>query len=548
VITLVQKSAPLNTLKQRQREVEEHLATFGLRRGPYRLKSRTISFEGDHIRRLRSALETLGPVFSSFGLYISTRIDLLSAEDCQELRCIRDRAPQSATASIRNLIKHEVGYPPEEIYRTFEETAFASRLLYQQHLATLSDGQPVIVKLIHPEAEEFLTHDLELLPLLKGGFLGETWSDSKIENAIEEFSQALRCKINFVQQASLAESLGPDTEVFGMLRVPLVYKQFSASRMLTFERLPGNSLENLISLFQEGNGTSTASGFEPADLSHRVGVAWLRQALLGSHYPVEPSPANITILPNGQVAFTDLAFASLTASTKANLWNYVIAVVTENPDHACSCLIREMEKGKDAVSESELRQRFRQMVPFRDCNWASSSGDNDLAPCLLGHWRLAGKHGYSARADVSSFFRSLVPIAGIAKHLVPHRDTLHGALQDVRLLAGVERCREMLSVQQLGEQMDKYLAIMTDLPQKIDDLLTLAAEGSERSKLQLDPGHQRSKKGSFVMLAWLVALVAVVLLSHRLTIASTGPWSSEISALAFVLLGAVLLRVSTRSG
>lgn len=104
----------------------------------------------------------------------------------------------------------------------------------------------------------------------------------------------------------------------------------------------------------------------------------------------------------------------------------------------------------------------------------------------------------------------------------------------------------MLSTQQIGEQMDRYLAIMMDLPQNLDGLLTTASEVGARPGLQVSNTVRRASTQDSVGLPVLVlAMVGIALLSHRLA-GLAGQWGSEISALTFVLLGAILLRVSTR--
>lgn len=547
-MTPVHKRIPDPTLKQRQREVEQRLAMFGLRRGPHRLVRSAVAPEENYVLKLRAALEGLGPVFMSFGLYLSTRVDLLAARDCRELGSLFDRAEASPTDAIRNLIRQELGCLPEDAYLAFEEKPFASRLLYQQHHAWSQDGQAVTVRLVHPEAEEFLRYDVQLLQLLKGAFAWEGWTDSKTESAIDDFRLVLQQGTDFTAQARAFATLANDTEVFGVLRVPLVHARLSTSRMLTVERLPGEDLDDVLESLQIGQEsiTATADEEERYSLARRLCVAWLRQALLGSFFPAEPSPENITILPNKQIAFSDGAFASLTPEAKAHLWDYLIAAVTENPDLACSCLLKELSKEKHAVSEDELRQRFRQIVPFRDSEWALSGANNNLAEYLFLHWRLASERGYLARPGLPSFYRGLFMIATLAQRLVPHRDAFQEALQDVRLLSGVEKFREMLSARGLGEQMETYFGIMMDLPQRLDAVLTLAAEGQARLKVQV-PGETHGGQSSLTIMGALVlALSATVLLAHRFGTGVAGPWPNRISTLAFVLLGAMLLRIVTR--
>ena len=550
-MTPIHKRAPETTRKQRQREVEQHLAMFGLRRGPHRLVRNAVAPEEDHIRKLRSALEGLGPVFVSFGLYLSTRVDLLAARECLELASLVDRAEASPTAAIRTLLEQELGSSPEDAYLAFEEDPFASSLLHQQHQAWLKDGQAVTVKLIHPEAEEFLRHDLQLLRLLKGAFAWEGWTDSKIESAIDDFGRVLHQRTDFIAQARALATLANDTEVFGVLRVPLVLGSLSTSRMLTVERLPGEKLDDLLKSLHVGQEKLAAKVDEEDrySLARRLCAAWLRQALLGSLFAAEPSPGNITILPNRQIAFSDGALVSLTPEAKAHLWDYLIAAVTENPDLACSCLLKELTKDTNAVSEDELRQRFRQIVPFRDSEWAFDGANNNLAECLFLHWRLASERGYLARPGLPSFYRGLFVIATVAQQLVPDRDAFQEALQDVRLLAGVEKFREMLSARELGNQMETYFGIMMDLPQRLDEVLTLAAEGRARLKVEVPgaSGSQSKRASSTIVMGLLFALSATIVLAHRFGTGVNSPWSSRISTLAFVLLGAMVLRAIGRS-
>src|SRR3954470_11829956 len=88
---------PLEPLRARRspangggrREVEECLARWGLLRRPRPLAGSPAT-EDAFGRRLRGALLELGPVFSAFGLYLASRIDLLAAADSLELAALPD--------------------------------------------------------------------------------------------------------------------------------------------------------------------------------------------------------------------------------------------------------------------------------------------------------------------------------------------------------------------------------------------------------------------------------------------------------------------------
>src|SRR3954463_12317958 len=88
---------PLEPLRARRspangagrREGEECLARWGRLRRPRPLAGSPAT-EDAFGRRLRGALLELGPVFSAFGLYLASRIDLLAAADSLELAALPD--------------------------------------------------------------------------------------------------------------------------------------------------------------------------------------------------------------------------------------------------------------------------------------------------------------------------------------------------------------------------------------------------------------------------------------------------------------------------
>jgi ubiquinone biosynthesis protein len=538
------------TLKLRQQEVSRCFAVLGLGPGPHRLVRNGANLEDDRIRRLCQALGRLGPIFTSFGLYLSTRIDLLGPRDCRALASLPDGAEQPTGIAILDLIKQELGAAAGG-FRDIEVTPFHYGWLDQEHRAWLSNGEAVTIKLISPEVQELYKYDSQLLHLALHALVGKDCDPSQIESAVDDFISSLELRMDLTLAARWITAMSKDTRVFGMLRAPFVHKELSTSKVLTLDRLPGQSVQEILRTLPSANEdtTTTVKDDELYDLAHHICVAWLRQALLGSLFPAEPSPTNITILPNNQIIFTDGLHASLPSEAKANLWDYLISAVTENPDRACSGLLKELVGGNRSIGADELRQRFRQLVPFRDSDWDDGADRTNLADHLFLHWRLASRGGYRPHSYLPSFYRGLFMIATVSQRLTPSRDAFRAAVQDLRILAATERFREVLSVRELGARMDRYLAIMPDLPQRFDETLTLMAEGSARMRLET-AGDERPKRhnNSFaVITVLLMALIACALLSRYIAATGlAGPWINGASAIAFLMLGAMVLRAATR--
>jgi hypothetical protein len=114
----------------------------------------------------------------------------------------------------------------------------------------------------------------------------------------------------------------------------------------------------------------------------------------------------------------------------------------------------------------------------------------------------------------------------------------------------LEQFQEMLELRASSDRLDKYAALMMELPKKFDQALTLAAENHARLPLQGTRGIRRREQqnSSAVVIALLLALVAVVLLSHHLAASAVvGVWVDRLGAVAFMAVGALLLRAASRT-
>src|SRR5918995_981555 len=121
---------PSADLKRRRRFVEERLR----QAGRPRLTRRSPPPEGrlgadeQPMRRLRETLVELGPLFASFGRYLSSRIDLLPRRDCLELAAIADAGEPLTAADAAAAIERELGAPPDRRYFSFDSPPPRGRL------------------------------------------------------------------------------------------------------------------------------------------------------------------------------------------------------------------------------------------------------------------------------------------------------------------------------------------------------------------------------------------------------------------------------------
>ena len=548
------------TLRNRRYEIEQCLADFDLLRGPRRLSRRTRVSSRDTPRshRLRQALQALGPVFSALGLYLSSRIDMLPHDDCQALAAIPDAGNITPIDTVRNLFTQEIGDTLDRSYLTFEALPFETRRWFQSHRAVLHNGQAVVVKVAHPMPPEQLEYDLELLPALKPALTDPEWHTQLLDDALVDFRIVLQQQLSFSYVAKTFEELARDTQEFSILRVPIIYRDLSTSNLLTVDHLPGVAVGDLLSRSgQQGFGDEPVSyrleehlGIVPHDLARRLCMVWLRQALLGEAFPVDLQADHLSALPTKQIAIIGGAFARLPPEAKKNLWNYMLAIATDEPEKACTYLLREISPSEASFDEEELRYRFREVVPFRDRPGSGDQSHGALLDYLSVHWRLLNERGLHLPRHILGFYRGLRQTAAYAQQLAPGRDPLLEGLQDVRTISLLNQFQDMMGMNQFGENMGKHAAMMMGLPKQLNEALMLVnGTGiTPRPKGISIDRHGRQRYSSAVVLALLLLLATVALLSHHLAASAVaGVWLERVSAVLFVLIGALVLRVISRN-
>lgn len=529
-------------LKHRRREVAECLAAYGFARGPRRLlrDAQAPEAEAARARRLRLALETLGGAFAAFGLYASGRADIFGAGDCMELAALTDAAEPMPVASVTALFEREFGRAPEAVFSYFEESPFESRLLSQSHRARLLDGTNAVVKFARP-AEQF-ADDLALLALLKDSLAAPEWACADAAELLADFQQSLRLRLDLLNEATAFEALARDAEGFEALKAPAVFRDICSPRVLTVEELTGAPFEDSPRYDARDATRLTVASEESARL---LCLVWLRQALLGSAFPSEARASNVLFVARTQLAFTGGAFATLRPESQTNVLDYLIAVSSEEPERACTFLLRELKGEGEPGRERRLRQGFRQVVPFRDGGWEGGAGLT-LAEHLFLHWRLASEHGYAPRAHLVPFYRGLFAVAALAQRVSPDTDALLEALRDVRLMSGLAQLREMVGLEEMGGRFEQYASLMTEMPQRLDEALTLASGGGARMRVRVgETESERRRKNSAASVMSLLAVV--VSLALLLRAASGGAvWLQRAAVLVFTLCGVMLLRAASR--
>ena len=206
---------------------------------PYRL---THSNKVPRGERLRLALEELGPIFVKFGQLLSTRRDLLPDDIADSLAKLQDQVAPFSNAKALVLIKE--AYGEENISQFFshiDEHPLASASIAQVHAGQLINGSEVILKLVRPNIENTIRHDVGLLYTI-AGLAERFWSEGKRlrpTEVVAELEKNLLDELDMLREASSASQLKRNFEDTDILYIPDINWSLTKSKLLVQERVYG---------------------------------------------------------------------------------------------------------------------------------------------------------------------------------------------------------------------------------------------------------------------------------------------------------------------
>jgi ubiquinone biosynthesis protein len=234
-------------------------------------------------KRLRSALEELGPTFAKLGQVLSTRPDLLPPEFIEELATLQDHVPPLTEEEVVRVMEQELAVPWEDVFESIEPLPMAAGTIAQVHRATLADGERVVIKVQRPDAREQIEQDLALLEVF-----AEKVSDRQALRQVidmgavfQHLSSSLHRELDFRQEASNIERMRGVLASYSRLEVPRVNAELSTSRLLVMQEIQGTS----ISLAPQGK--------ERKEAARQLLESYYKQILVDGFFHADPHPGNL---------------------------------------------------------------------------------------------------------------------------------------------------------------------------------------------------------------------------------------------------------------
>lgn len=305
---------------------------------------------------LAADLEKLGPAFIKLGQLLSTRADLLPAPYLEALSRLQDRVEPFPYEEVDRIVSSEIGVRISKAFADFEQEPLAAASLAQVHLAHMRDGRAVVVKVQRPDIREQIIEDLESLSDIAEFLDTHTEMGRRYEfgNMLLGFRRSLLRELDFKIEANNLVTFAENLREFDKIIIPQPVDDFTTSRVLTMDYIPGKKITELSPLrLMEIDG---------GGLARELFRAYLKQLLLDGFVHADPHPGNVFLTDDDQLAILDLGMVTrLMPGLQDNLLRLLLAIAEGKGEEAADITIR-MGEPKSGFMKAEFTHRIAELV------------------------------------------------------------------------------------------------------------------------------------------------------------------------------------------
>lgn len=465
-------------------------------------------------RRLRHALEDLGPTFIKFGQALSTRADLLPADLVAEFEKLQDAVPPMPAGMAEETIAAALGRRVPELFVRFDPEPIAAASIAQVHRATLPSGEDVAVKVRRPGIGATIEGDLALLGQLAR--LAERYlTDADLlqpTRLVREFARAIRREQDLAREGRtidrFREHFGGDPTIL----VPRVYWDRTKSAVLTMEYVDGVKVSDL---------ADRGGDFDRAVVARNGGNAVLRQVLRHGLFHADPHPANLFVLPGNVVCFLDFGTVGrLDRRMRDRLAALGHAIVREDPDRMADAVLAIAEPAEE-VSRFELSQDIAELL---DAYASVTLNDLAVGDLFAEAASVMSRHRLRFPPDLMLLAKAFVTIEGVGRQLDPSFKLVEHArpmMEDVLR----DRLSPSALASRLGEAGREAAETIRAIPGEVREILTKA----RRDRLQIQFVHRnldhfvQEMDRSSNRLSFAVVIAALIVGSSLIFQSGAGP-------------------------
>jgi ubiquinone biosynthesis protein len=412
-------------------------------------------------KALRQALEDSGITFVKLGQNLSARSDLLPAPFVRELSRLQSDVAAEPWDSIRRALATSLGQDPLEVFDAVDEKPLAAASVAQVHRAQLADGTEVVLKVQRPGAVEEVMRDSDIVVRICRWLQNNTtWGKSlRILDLGRGFTRSLEEELDYTVEAANMRDMA--AAVTGQnITVPTVYPEFSSTRLLVMDYLPGTSV---------GKAKRHLEALSPSTrqrLAQDLVNSVMRQIMDDGIFHADLHPGNVMLL--GEHQYTRLGLLDFGAVGRLDPRSQqqlvmVFTAIDRNDTRLLSDSLIELLGRPDSLDERRLEREVGELL-VRYRGGLRGGSASRLFASLMG---LVLNHQFEVPKAVAAAIRSLGGMEGTLGLIDPDLELVTAARE-----VGSDLLKDRFTPGSLKESATtallEMLPIVSQLPRRIN--------------------------------------------------------------------------------
>ena len=362
---------------------------------------------------LAADLESLGPTFVKLGQLLSTRVELLPRSYLDALSRLQDEVEPFGFGEVEKIVTTELGVRISKAFVDFESAPMASASLGQVHLARLRDGRAVAVKVQRPNIREQMVEDLDALADIAEFVDNHTEFGRRYEftRMLDELRKSLMRELDYRQEGQNLAAFREQLRDFPHLIVPAPIADYSTSRVLTMEYVPGTKITKMSPL--------SRMEFDGEILAEELFRAYLKQILVDGFFHADPHPGNVFITPDYRIALLDLGMVGrIMPRLQEDLLQLLIAISEGDGEDASQIAIKIGQPRRE-FDQTEFTRRISQIVAQQK---TATVEEMQVGRLVLEVTRCAAESQIRVPPELTMLGKTLLNLDQVGRALAPQFD------------------------------------------------------------------------------------------------------------------------------
>jgi ubiquinone biosynthesis protein len=374
-------------------------------------------------KRVRLAIEELGPTYIKMGQILSTRPDLVPVDFIKELAFLQDKVPSFAFSDVRQIIKTETGQSIEVLFDRFESEPLASASIGQVHRARLKDGEDVAVKIQRPGIHKTVEVDLEIMLHLA------TLAERHIEELaihrpvkiVEEFARSIEKEMDYTLEATSMERVARSFLHDQTVYIPKVYREITTGRVLTTEFVDGVKVSRLDALDE--------NGYDRKLITRRGADILLTQIFQHGFFHADPHPGNLFILSNNVICLLDFGMMGTVDRTTREAFVDLVDAVVRRDESRTTRVLLKLTLWEE---EPDLRLLSKDVADFMGEHLYKPLKEIEVGKLLHNILEMAAQHRLRMPPELFLMMKAISTVEGVGLALDPDFDLIAHAEPFIR--------------------------------------------------------------------------------------------------------------------